>query len=295
MNLTEIFCDVDDFCKVFEPEWNKELISEGIKMRQKKSGLSLSEVITIVIYFHLSGYRKFKDYYLKHVFIHLKSYFPNLVSYNRFVELSQEAVIPLVIYLKTRRMGKVSGISFIDSTILRVCDNRRIHSHKVFKGIAQRGRCSLGWFFGFKVHLTVNDKGELLSFDLTAGNVDDRDKKVISKLTKRLYGKLFGDKGYLSKELFETLFKNGVKLVTKVKRNMKNKLMDYMDKILLRKRALIEAINDELKNICNIEHSRHRSVANFLVNLFSGLAAYSFLPKKPSLNLNEFDKLPACV
>ena len=141
----------------------------------------------------------------------------------------------------------------------------------------------MGWFYGFKLHLIVNDKGELLSTMLTPGNVDDRNRSLMKNLTKNIIGKLFGDKGYLSKPLFEFLRKQGIQLITKLKRNMKNKLIPLMDKLLLRKRALIESINDELKNMCQIEHTRHRSSMNFLVNLFSGLVAYTFFPKKPSI------------
>ena len=168
-----------------------------------------------------------------------------------------------------------------------MCHTRRIHSHKVFKGLADRGKSSTGWFFGFKLHIAINDRGEIIAFCLTSGNVDDRDWKVISKLTKEMFGKVFADKGYLSASLFEKLYSQGIQLVTKLKKNMKNKLMDVTDKVLLRKRAIIECVNDFLKNICQIEHSRHRSVANFLVNVISGLVAYSFLPKKPSLHISR--------
>ena len=98
-------------------------------------------------------------------------------------------------------------------------------------------------------------------------------------------GKLFGDKGYISKALFETLWADGLHLITRLKKNMKNHLMPMIDKILLRKRALIETINDQLKNISQIEHTRHRSVANFMVNLLAGLIAYTYQPRKPSLNI----------
>jgi hypothetical protein len=191
-------------------------------------------------------------------------------------------------YLKISRMGKVTGISFIDSTDITVCDNRRIHNHKVFESIAQRGKSSMGWFYGFKLHLVVNDKGELLSFTVTPGNVSDINPNVIDTLTKNLFGQLFGDRGYISSNLFQSLLDNGIHLVTKVRKNMKNKLMPLVDKILLRKRALIETINDELKNMCQIEHTRHRSIANFMVNLISGLTAYTYFPKKPSLHLEHF-------
>lgn len=205
-----------------------------------------------------------------------------------FVELMQEVLLPLLLYMTKFRIGKCTGISFIDSTTLDVCNNRRIHLHRVFKGIAQRGKSSTGWFYGFKLHLVINDKGEIVSFYLIPGNVDDRDIEVIEQLTKELYGKLFGDKGYLSKKISNILYSKGIQLITKLKKNMKNKLMCMEGKIILRKRAIIENIDDHLKNVCQIEHSRHRSFTNFMVNIVLGLVAYSFLPKKPSLKSDKY-------
>ena len=193
----------------------------------------------------------------------------------------------LAIFLKTCCLGKCTGISYIDSTPLRSCHIKREKQHKVFKGIAQKGQCSLGWFYGFKLHIIINDRGEILDFIITPGNVDDRKPLNDMDLHKRIFGKLYGDKGYISKDLFEKLFVDGVHLITKIKKNMKNSLMLLQDKIALRKRALIETVNDELKNICQIEHTRHRSFENFTTNLLSGLIAYSFFDKKPSINLQE--------
>ena len=193
----------------------------------------------------------------------------------------------LAIFLKTCCLGKCTGISYIDSTPLRSCHIKREKQHKVFKGIAQKGQCSLGWFYGFKLHIIINDRGEILDFIITPGNVNDRKPLNDMDLHKRIFGKLYGDKGYISKDLFERLFVDGVHLITKIKKNMKNSLMLLQDKIALRKRALIETVNDELKNICQIEHTRHRSFENFTTNLLSGLIAYSFFDKKPSINLQE--------
>ena len=294
-DILPLFCDVDDFCQHFEPQFTKHLLADGSRKRTRRSSLCLSEVMTIIIYFHLSGYRTFKDFYTRSVSKHLLSDFPKLVSYNRFVELMSEAVVPLCAYLNSR-FGQCSGISFIDSLPLAVCHNRRIHSHKVFSGLAQRGRSSVDWFYGFKLHLIVNDEGELLAVWLATGNVDDR--KPVPRLTKKLFGKLIGDKGYISQTLVELLSGRGLQLITKIKSNMKNRLMPMLDKLLLRKRALIETINDQLKNICQVEHSRHRSTSNFVVNTIAALIAYTFKEKKPSLNIRvkELEKLlPAIV
>lgn len=290
--LTTIYCDVDEFCKGFEEYYKTHLLSETGDEQSRmfpKSQLSMSEAMTIVIYFHLSNYKTFKWFYSNYISVYLVEYFPKLVSYNRFVELMQYLTVPLLIYGLKFKSGDCTGISFVDSTPLEVCHNKRIYSHKVFKNIAKRGHSSTGWFYGFKLHLVINEKGEILSYCITPGNVDDRDLKTIDFLTKELYGKLFADRGYLSSKLSEFLQERNILLFTKLKKNMKNKLIHMTDKLLLRRRAVIESVNDFLKNICNIDHSRHRSCINFLVNLFSGIVAYSFLPKKPSL---RFDKNP---
>lgn len=288
-SLTELFCDVDDFCQEFLPVWHKQLLSTGEVQRQRKRSLRVSEIMTILIHFHQSHYRDFKAYYTDYVLERLRGEFPGLVSYTRFVEFIPSVLIPLCVYLRKKCLGRCTGISFIDSTSLAVCKNPRIHAHKVFSGLAQRGKTSTGWFFGFKLHLIFNDRGELLNLVLTPGNVDDR--KPLPRMVRKLFGKLVGDKGYLSKKLFEDLLRTfNVQLITGIRANMKNRLIPLIDKLLLRKRAITETIIDQLKNISQIEHSRHRSPINFLVNLLSGLIAYCHQPKKPSLHLGS---LPA--
>ncbi|MCA1628757.1 MAG: IS982 family transposase [Acidobacteria bacterium] len=294
MDILPVFSDIDDFCLFFEPLFRQKLLADQPHKRQRASSLALSEVMTLIVLFHASGYRNFKAYYTEYVMKHWLRDFPKLVSYNRFVELMPAALVPLCGYLQTRK-GLCSGISFIDSTKLAVCHNRRIHAHKVFQGCARRGKTSVDWFFGFKLHLVTNDCGELLGLRLTPGNVDDR--APVPELVKDLFGKLFGDKGYISHTLFATLFDENLQLVTKIRTKMKNKLMSVFDKIMLRKRAIIESVTDQLKNISQIEHSRHRSVANFFVNLVAGLIAYTWREKKPSLNIRvtEQMQLPALV
>ena len=147
----------------------------------------------------------------------------------------------------------------------------------------------MGYFYGFKLHLVINDKGEILNFLITQENVDDRQPLNNKNFIKQIKGKLFGDKGYISKTLTSVLFLDGIHLITNIRNNMKNTLMELKDKILLRKRSVIETVNDELKNICQIEHSRHRSFDNFIVNIISAIIAYSFFPKKPSI---KFEKQP---
>jgi transposase len=291
MSLLELFCAVDDFCQQLEPAWRHQELASGLRQRQRTRQLCLSEVMTILIAFHSSGYRNFKTYYREQVCRYWCAEFPGLVSYTRFVEFMPSALLPLCAYLRTC-LGSCTGLSFLDSTPLAVCDNHRIYHHKVFDGVAHRGKSSTGWFFGFKLHLLVNDRGELLNMALTPGNVDDR--RPVPRLVKRLFGKIFADKGYLSQPLFQQLLDTfGLQLITKLKSNMKNRLLPVVDKILLRKRAIVETIIDQLKNISQIEHTRHRSVTNFLVNLLCGLIAYCHQPKKPSLQLDVRPRLTA--
>jgi len=282
MSILELFCDVDDFWQRFVGEWERTLLSSGVKPRYHEREMAASEIMTILIHFHQSCYRTFKHYYTHYVQVALRQEFPRLLSYTRLVEIMPDYLVPLTAYLHTK-MGRCTGISFIDSTVLAVCKNPRISSHRVFADLAQRGKTSTGWFYGFKLHLVVNDQGELLAFCLTPGNVDDR--RPVPQLAKKLYGKLIGDKGYLSQPLFEQLFcDHGVQLITRRRKNMKNALMPLLDKFCLRRRAVIESINDQLKNISQIEHSRHRSPTNFLVNLIGGLIAYCWQPHKPSMS-----------
>lgn len=282
--ITEIFCLVDEFCQQFFPFLEKNSIGNKSK---RPPMMSPSEIISIMILFHLSGFRCFKHFYIFYIQKHMQAEFPKTVSYNRFTELMQSNILPLTMFLKTCCMGNCTGISFVDSTPVRVCKNKRIKNNKVFKDIATVGKSTMGWFYGFKLHLIINEKGEILSFTITQANVDDREPLKNEGFLKGIFGKLFADKGYISKKIADILFVDGVHLITQLKNNMKNCLMTLSDKILLRKRSVIETVNDELKNMCQIEHSRHRSIGNFFTNLISGLIAYSFFPKKPSIQYNQ--------
>lgn len=239
--------------------------------------------MTILIAFQTSNYRTFKHFYL-HLLAHHRQDFPGLVSYKRFVNLIPQAMMPLFAYLMMRCLGPVTGISFIDSTTIKVCHNKRIKRNRVFEGLAQIGKSTMGWFYGFKLHLVINERGDLLAFAFTPGNIDDR--KPVESMSQRLWGKLFGDKGYISQKLFNHLYERGIQLITNTRKNMKSKLITLEEKILLRKRSLIETVNDQLKNVCQIEHTRHRSPTNFLVHLIAGLIAYTKQPKRPSLNFD---------
>ncbi len=285
--VTEIFYLADEFCIQFEASVGRNLIGNAPK---RKPRMSTSEVITLMTLFHSGSFRNMKHFYMHYVQKHMQSEFPQTVSYNRFTELMQSAILPMAVFLKTCCLGECTGISFIDSTPIRVCKNKRIKRNKVFKDIATVGKSTMGYFFGFKLHLVVNDKGELLNFVMTQGHADDREPLKNERFIAAIKGKLYGDKGYLSKELTNLLFVDGLHLITSIRNNMKNCLMELKDKIMLRKRSVIETINDELKNMCQVEHSRHRSMGNFITNVLSGLIAYSFFPKKPAI---KYDTIPS--
>ncbi len=293
MILTQIFYDVDNFCKDFKKHLDTRSISTDLSalVKREQKRMSLSDIMTILVYFHHSGYRTFKKYYKECG--DLKGAFDGVLSYNRFVELIPQALVPLTIFMNLCCKDKCSGYGFIDSTKLQVCHNLRINRNKVFSGIAARGKTSTGWFYGFKLHLIINEHGEIVSFMLTPGNVADNNASIVTKLARKCFGKLWGDRGYISKKLFDDLFKRGIKLITRLKKKMKNKIMEMEDKLGLSKRGIIESVNGILKETCQIEHSRHRSPTNFVVNLISGLVAYCFLPKKPSLCSEFMLKLPA--
>jgi transposase len=280
MDLTTLFCDVDDFYKNNSTNQQILLSTDNKKRRNRKKSLSPSEIMTILVYFHTSNYRNFKAFYIGYVSIHLKDMFPGLLSYNRFVEITPSVLLFLCTYLKSR-LETPTGISYIDSTKIAVCSNKRISRNKVFSDIASIGKTTMGWFFGFKLHLIVTEQGGLIAVKVTPGNEDDR--SPVPEMCQNIFGKLFGDKGYISKGLADSLLKDGIQLITSVRSNMKNKFLPIIDKILLRKRSVIETINDQLKNISQIEHTRHRSVWNFMVNLVCGLLAYTFQDKKPCI------------
>lgn len=283
MDILPLFCEIDDFCQVFEKLYRRRALSNG-KRRNRATRLSQSEVMTILVMYHASGYKHLKAFYLEEIIRHHSLEFPGLCSYQRFVQLQARCVMPLFFYLLAKR-GNGTGISFVDATSLKVCHNLRIPSHRVFGGTAARAKSSTGWYYGFKLHLAINECGEILGFYVTAANVDDR--QTVDWMTQHLTGKLIGDKGYLSKDLFAKLMTRGLRLITKLRSNMKEQFVSMEDKILLRKRAIIETVNDQLKNISNIEHTRHRSLWNFLGNIAAGLVAYCWKEKKPSLNLKQ--------
>ncbi len=284
--IIEIFCDIDDFYKDFSKNNSAHVLPNPNRQRCRKSQMSASEIMCILVLFHMSHYRTFKDFYFDCVMTDFKIFFPGLLSYNRFIEVQSSVLLALMAYVLSKA-GDKTNLYYLDSTTLKVCHNKRIYRNKVFKGIATRGKSSMGWFYGFKLHLVINHKGEIMAFCLTKGNIDDR--MPVEKLTRNLQGLAAADKGYISKKLEEDLQKNNLKFITKVRKNMKKKMRTAFEKFFLAHRSIVETVIEQLKSICQIEHSRHRSPMNFLVNLVSSLAAYSLKPRKPSLKMSSLN------
>ena len=178
--------------------------------------------------------------------------------------------------------GEHTGIYSADSTKLAVCHNRRIHRHKVFDGLAARGKTSMGWFYDFKLHVVINHIGEVMALRTILGNTAD--SAVLDEITCHLAGKLYADKSYIGQAAFTKLWQRGLHLITGIRRNMKNHLMPLPDKLMLRKRFIIETVFDTLKSEMGLEHSRHRSATNAMVHVLSCLVAYAFRPGKPSIS-----------
>jgi len=281
-DITEMFCFIDDFCKAVTDYVQQHQLDEKPHRKPTRvSGLSMSEMVTILLLYHQSPCKHFKIFYASYLQLY-RAEFPKLVSYNRFIQLKPRTVFYLIVFLQWFfEQSENTGISYVDSSPLAVCHSKRIFQNKVFKGIAKLGKSTKGWFMGFKIHLLSNEKGHLQNVKFTAGNIDDR--VPVPELVKNLKGLLFADKGYIKKELFDTLYAQGLKLVTGIKKSMKNKLMPWIEKILLRKRTVIESIFHILKNTFEIEHTRHRSVANTFVHFVSTLLAYCFKTNKPAI------------
>lgn len=281
--LYQLFIFIDDACLGIKQHVESHWIANTGRIRRKprEAALSESEIITILVYYHYSGYKNFEYYYRQFVLEDLESYFPKAPSYSHFLTLeSRVGIILLIIMHILCENAKKTGIYYIDSKKVPVCDNLRIKSHKVFRDYAGRGKSSTGWFYGFKVHLVINNLGEIVSFDLTSANKPDNGGDILEKLLSRLKGMVVGDKGYLTK-LWEYFYEKGVKIIHKMRKNMKNKLLGLQEKYYLSKRGVIESVNDILDSVFDLTHSRHRKPENAFCHIFSCLIAYQFYPDKP--------------
>lgn len=284
--LIEIYCQADDLCRSFET-WL--LANHPELYRPNKGSFSDAEVLTVVICYHLSGFKCFEYYYRQMILIDLADWFPSAPSYSYFLQL-QPRVQAQAYFLQQQKAAEAArtGFYFVDSKKLPVCDNRRIHAHKVFDGFAGHGKSSTGWFYGFKIHLVINQLGEIVAAETTPGNVADNNPQLLTHLLAGLKGKCVGDKGYQT-GLFQKYYEQGLHLIVKPKKNMKSCALPMVmkDKLLAQKRGLIESVNDLLMTLCDIDHTRHRSPANAFVNLFAGLIAYSFFDNRPTLLLEK--------
>jgi len=281
-DITEVFCFIDDFAKIYEQNQQKKLLPSN-KQRCREGAMSLGENLTIMIMFHTSYAKNFKYFYKSYIEHWYKDDFPEAVSYNRFVELMPRLFLPLNILLHLL-FGEQTGIYFIDSTAIKACHNKRRYRNKTFAGLARSSKSSMGYFYGFKLHAIINHKGEFIALKMTKGNVDDR--TPVLELAGGLTGVMAADKGYIKQNLFIELYEQGLKMIHGIKKNMKNKLMDLNEKILLRKRNIIETVFDYLKNKMNLEHTRHRSPINAFVHILSTLVAYSMKKHKPSMSFH---------
>jgi Transposase DDE domain len=281
IDITALYCCLDDFCKVFA-DWEAHQLIPSPTKRQRSGKLSRAEMLFIMVLFHLSAYKNFKTFYLYGIGVQHRACFRDLPHYDRFVSLMPRLFTPLMV-LRHSLSGEETGIYFGDSSKLAVCHNRRIDRHQVFDGLAARGKTSMGWFFGLKLHVVINHKGQIMALKITSGNTAD--STVLDEITRHLKGKLYADKGYISHEVFHKLWQRGLHLITGIRRNMRNHLMLLGDKIMLRKRFVIETVFDILKCEMGLEHTRHRSPVNAMVHVLSCLVAYAYRPGKPAISL----------
>ena len=273
--LVELYCEIDDFNIEFSAIWAAHLIGSDAVPRGPDPGLSSSEIMTLLILFHSSRFKYLKSFYNGFARPYLKACFPGMPSYERFVIIQKSVIAPLSFFVMSR-MGRRTGIYYIDSTALPVCNNRRISRHKVFAGLAQRGKTSMGWFFGLKLHLVFNDIYEIVAIKLTPGNVADT--TPVQDLTKGLLGKLFGDKGYIGAELAKKLLRRGLTLFTRVRSNMKSLPISMPDKALLNARNMAETIIGHIKAFSSLNLPKHRSPINGFLHILSAVAAYQIDP-----------------
>lgn len=279
--LTRIFCDIDDFCKEFNHYAAGKLLPSAVTSARRGPACCLhdSEIMTIVIAFQSSSFRNFKHFYVGYLSRYWQAYFPQLPSYNRFIEIMKRVLFHLLLFSQIHA-GKKTGIYYIDSTCLPVCHLKRSRRHKTFDAVAEYGRTSVGWFFGLKLHLVINGRGELMAFKITRGNVNDG--KAAASLLAQLQGLAFGDKGYISKNLFAKLLEKGLKLITRTRKNMKAINYSPLEKQLLNQRGIIETVINHFKHHYHVWHTRHRSILNAMTHLMAAIASYSIEPLKIS-------------
>ena len=282
--LTEVFCEVDDFCKAFEAQWQTYLLGSEAPPHGPQAGLAVSEIITLLLVLHSSGCKYLKHFYHDFATPLLRQSFPGMPCYEQFVTVQKRAFVPLMFFLLSC-LGKQTGIYYIDSTALPVCDNHRIYRHKTFAGLAARGKTSMGWFFGFKLHLVFNNLNGIVACKLTPGQVHDT--KPVAQLTKHLLGKLFGDKGYIGKRPAQELLRRGLTLFTRVRKNMKSLPLSIADKLLLNARNMAETIIGRIKQFSSLNLPKHRLPLNAFLHLAAAITAYQINPIQPKFRFSS--------
>lgn len=278
-----IFSESIEFCHAFENNYYTFLKMAGFKKRLRRSRMELAELLTMQIWFHFSGFKNFKKYYKDYVLKHFKDCF-FLVSYAQYNKMANEIPFLLDLFLKSR-LKKNDSIFFIDATSLAICHPVRARHNQVFAKEASFGYSTLhGQFFGFKLHLIVNHKGEIANYALSSAN--HHDSQYMIDLSKGLEGLLCGDKAYISDERRQKLAKQNLKLLTETRKNMHYKnIFCGIEKFIMGHRNLIEAVFNKLKNVFHIQTNRSRSVCGFMTHCISALLAYTFDPKKPAIAL----------
>jgi len=231
--------------------------------------------MTILVMFQSSRFMDFKNFYIGIVERYWKPYFPDMPGYTRFIAIMHRAMFVLSIFISVNK-GQETGIYYIDSSCLPVCHLKRSKPHKTFKAIAEYGKTSVGWFFGLKVHLVINHLGSLIAFKITKGSRSD--SKEAESMLSPLQGLAFGDKGYIGKQMFDRLMEQGLKLITRKRKNMKKQILPKAEQQLLNQRGLIETVIGHLKTHFHIWHTRHRSMSNAITHLVAAIASYVIEP-----------------
>ena len=283
-SIIALFCCLDDCARLVE-DWERHHLTPSDRQRRRAGTLSLGEMLSIMVLFHISAYKTFKPFRLYGLSQEYGDCFGELPSYSRFVSLKPRLLLPFDLFTCCCIISVGRGPASTLPTVpkLAVCHNAHIRRNRVFQGMAKRGRTTMGWFFGFKLHLRIHHKGQIMAFRITDGSRDDR--KLLEDMTAALQGKIFADQGHVSKSLLERLWQRGLHLVTSIRRNMKNDLIPMLDKGLVHKRFIIETLFDKVKSSMGLAHTRHRSPSNPLLHILSSLTAYTLT--QPKVNIGN--------
>jgi hypothetical protein len=283
--LISLYIEIDDLLKAYKVFLTKRGLPED-QRPTRIPALSAAEICTILVAYHHSGYKCFEYYYRRVVLSTHQDYFPDAPTYERFLDYLPRVTHLLYLWLfYTTCRAQRTGLYFIDSKKLEVCHIKREYSHRVFQGLAAKGKTSTGYFFGLnrvggRLHMVINNLGEIICFLITPGNVADNNHKALQYLLKGLQGVCVGDKGYLT-TLFEWFYEQELEIVKRPRKNMRTLPIANYKHQLINLRPVIESAFDIMGTICDIDHTRHRSPVNAVTHLLAGLVAYQHLPQKP--------------